>query len=73
MLVLFRLGGIMSHKSQVRLNAEADPYYRPYCLRCSTMVRMQKIGEMIWRCTSCGAEHDENKRDADDINSKVTT
>lgn len=56
---------MIKYKSVVRLNAEADPTYSPYCLRCSTMARMQKIGEMVWRCTSCGAEHDENKRDKD--------
>lgn len=60
------------YKSQVRLNAEADPAYAPYCLRCSTMRRMQKLREMMWRCTECGAEHDENKRDAEDPNSGVT-
>lgn len=54
------------YKSLIRLNAEADPRYAPYCLRCSSMARMQKIGEMIWRCASCGAEHDENKNDKSD-------
>lgn len=60
------------YKSQVRINAEQNPFYCPYCLRCSTTQRMQKIGEMRWRCASCGAEHDENKRDGDDPESGVT-
>lgn len=60
-----------NHKSQVRLNAELDPAYCPYCLRCRTMTRMQKIGEMFWRCRGCGAEHDESKRDGDDADSWV--
>ena len=45
-------------KSQVRINAEKDPNYCPYCLRCSTMARMTKVAPMYWRCR-CGAEHDE--------------
>lgn len=64
---------MMMHKSQVRLNAEADPTYAPYCLRCSTTARMQKHGEMLWVCLCCGAEHDESRRDADDPDSGVTS
>jgi hypothetical protein len=41
---------------QVEINARKDPNYCPYCLRCSGLVRMQKIGELHWKCT-CGAEH----------------
>ncbi len=44
--------------SVVRMNAEADPNYRPYCLRCVGLVRMRKIEPLYWRC-DCGAEHDE--------------
>lgn len=62
----------MIYRTQVWLNAKADPAYCPYCLRCSTMARMQKIGDMMWRCTECGAEHDENKRDSEDPSSGVT-
>lgn len=40
----------------VKLN---DPLYRPYCLRCSTMIRMAIIAENYWRCTKCDAVHDE--------------
>lgn len=44
--------------SLVRKNAEADPNYCPYCMRCSGLVRMRKVGHMHWRC-DCGAEHIE--------------
>jgi hypothetical protein len=44
--------------SQVRMNAEKDPSYCPYCMRCPGLVRMKKIAEFFWRCV-CGAEHDE--------------
>jgi len=37
-------------------NALRDPSYCPYCLRCSGLKRMRKVGEMHWRC-DCGAEH----------------
>ena len=47
-----------SEKSQVRINAEEDPDYCPYCLRCSATVRMKKVEPFYWRC-ACGAEHDE--------------
>jgi hypothetical protein len=46
-------------KSQVRLNAERDPSYCPYCLHCRSMARMQLVEPFHWRCTACGAEHDE--------------
>lgn len=45
-------------KSQVRVNAERDPNYLPYCLRCRGLVRMRKVADFYWRC-DCGAEHDE--------------
>lgn len=47
-------------KSQVLLNAEKDPSYAPYCLRCPGLVRMVKIEPFFWRC-KCGAMHDERK------------
>jgi hypothetical protein len=46
-------------KSLVRQNAEADPTYAPHCLACSSNDRMTKIAPMHWRCTACGAVHDE--------------
>ncbi len=48
--------------SQVRINAEKDPAYAPYCLRCNTMARMKKIEPFYWRC-DCGAEHDERAKE----------
>lgn len=42
----------------VRENAEKNPDYAPYCLRCTTFARMQKVEAFYWRCASCGAEHD---------------
>lgn len=47
-------------KSQVRLNAEKDSHYAPYCLRCKRMDRMNKVEAFYWRC-QCGAEHDERE------------
>lgn len=46
--------------SQVRMNAEKDEAYRPYCMRCPGLVRMVKIAPFFWRC-KCGAEHDEQR------------
>jgi hypothetical protein len=51
-------GDAMEEKSQVRLNAEKDPNYLPYCMRCPRLVRMRKVAPFYWRC-ECGAEHDE--------------
>jgi hypothetical protein len=48
----------MLEKSIVRLNAEKDPSYCPYCCRCSGLVRMVKIESFYWEC-HCGAKHDE--------------
>ncbi len=48
-------------KSQVRLNAERDPSYCPYCLHCRSMARMQLVEPFHWRCAECGAEHDERE------------
>lgn len=45
-------------KSVVRQNAEQDPNYRPYCLRCSGNQRMQKKAPFYWE-HKCGAVHDE--------------
>ena len=42
---------------QVRHNYEKDTTYRPYCLRCSGLVRMVLVEPYFWRC-KCGAEHD---------------
>jgi NTP pyrophosphatase (non-canonical NTP hydrolase) len=46
-------------KSIMRENAEKDPAYRPYCLRCPGIGRMSKVENFYWRCHVCGAEHDE--------------
>ncbi len=45
-------------KSQVKINAEKDANYCPYCMRCSGNVRMVKKETMLWGC-HCGAIHDE--------------
>lgn len=44
----------------IRDNAERDPNYCPYCMRCKGLVRMVKIAFMHWRCR-CGAEHKEEQ------------
>jgi hypothetical protein len=48
----------MNDKSIMRLNAEKDADYCPWCLRCAQMVRMKKVEPFLWRCR-CGAVHDE--------------
>jgi hypothetical protein len=46
-------------KSIVRRNAEEDPSYCPYCMRCQGLVRMKKTDvPFLWRC-SCGAIGDD--------------
>lgn len=50
----------MGELSSVRANAERDPNYRPYCLRCRGLVRMTKVATMHWKCV-CGAEHKEEE------------
>lgn len=45
--------------SPVKMNALQDPNYRPYCLRCSHLVRMVKVETMYWKCAVCNARHDE--------------
>lgn len=47
-------------KSLVRQNAESDPNYCPYCMRCFGFVRMRKVKDFYWRC-ACGAQHDERE------------
>lgn len=49
-----------SSKSIVRLNAEQDPFYNPYCMRCPGLVRMAKQEPFLWKC-KCGAVHDERQ------------
>lgn len=44
--------------SIMRRNAEKDPSYCPYCMRCDGLVRMKKVEPFLWAC-SCGAIHDE--------------
>lgn len=46
-------------KSLVRINAEQDPAYSPYCMRCPGLVRMAHIEPYYWRCSRCKSEHDE--------------
>jgi hypothetical protein len=46
--------------SLVRELAEHDPKYRPYCLRCQGLARMEIVERFYWRC-ACGAEHDERQ------------
>lgn len=38
-------------------NVEEDPYYAPYCLRCTGLVRMRIVERHYWRC-HCGAQCD---------------
>ncbi len=45
--------------SQVKENALKDPNYSPYCLKCSSMKRMDKYEHLYWVCFKCGAVHDE--------------
>lgn len=47
-------------KSQIRVNAEADPAYAPYCMNPihSSNVRMELVEPFLWQC-KCGTEHDE--------------
>lgn len=52
---------ICSMKSQVRYNAEKDPAYCPYCLRCRSIKRMVMIVAMLWECSDCSARHDERE------------
>jgi len=44
-------------RNLVRRNAERDPTYSPYCLRCTSMARMTRAEPFLWRC-ACGAVHD---------------
>jgi hypothetical protein len=45
-------------KSIIRINAEKDSTYRPYCMRCREFIRMNIVSRFYWKC-KCGAEHDE--------------
>jgi hypothetical protein len=38
-------------------NADKDPYYAPYCMRCTGLVRMRIVERHYWRCY-CGAQCD---------------
>lgn len=42
----------------MRQNAEKDPNYNPYCMRCIGLIRMKKVEPFLWKC-HCGAIHDE--------------
>jgi hypothetical protein len=50
------------YQSQIGENAEKDPQYRPYCLRCPSLVRMVIVGRFLWRCGHCGAVHEEREK-----------
>ena len=50
----------MGEKSLIRRNAEKDPDYAPYCLRCSRGSRMRQLERFLWWCP-CGARHDERR------------
>lgn len=49
----------LCRKSLMRINAEKDSAYRPYCLRCRNLVRMRIVEPFLWKCDQCGAVHDE--------------
>ena len=42
----------------VRSNAEKDPTYCPYCMRCRGLQRMRKVAAFQWACPVCPAKHD---------------
>lgn len=42
-------------------NVEKNPYYAPYCTRCSGLVRMKVVERHYWRC-HCGAQCDYRPR-----------
>jgi hypothetical protein len=44
----------------VVVNAIADPNYRPYCLRCTSLIRMKLEEPFLWT-HDCGAIHDERQ------------
>lgn len=50
----------MPNKSIMRLNTERDAFYKPYCMRCRGLVRMEIVKPFLWKC-KCGAEHDERR------------
>lgn len=45
--------------SIIRQNAEKDSSYRPYCMPCPGLIRMQCIEPFYWKCRQCGSEYDE--------------
>jgi hypothetical protein len=49
----------MSELSQIQVNVLKDPCYRPYCMRCPGLVRMERTGYMKWVCYRCWAKHEE--------------
>lgn len=46
-------------KSIVRQNAEKDPTYKHYCMGCDGLQRMSIVAPFFWKCSRCGAVHDE--------------
>jgi hypothetical protein len=52
--------------SIMKINALKDPNYAPYCLRCSTMMRMTRVEPLLWKC-KCGAIHDEREIKKSDV------
>ncbi len=52
----------MADKSLIRMNAEENANYCPYCMRCRGMQRMNKVAPFLWQ-HHCGAVHDERTED----------
>lgn len=42
-------------------NWKKDNNYRPYCLGCDTMIRMEHTN-IGWECGKCGALHDSKAK-----------
>ena len=45
-------------------NAEEDPNYAPYCMRCTGLVRMRIVDRHYWWC-HCGAQCDYRPPEAE--------
>lgn len=49
--------GVQGGDAIIIQNAQRDPEYAPYCMRCPGLVRMRKVEPFRWAC-GCGAQHD---------------
>ena len=56
--------------NSIRFNAEGNPNYAPYCMRCPGLIRMKKVKPFYWRC-QCGAEHDERHAEEGEIEDSI--